>query len=120
LVSELTSSATEFKQQAAGSSKAAGAAMDKMVAAAIANGQALKESLAGGQPEVAAQVDAVLGKFVSKANELRTQLNSQQLGAGKALDEVGPSIISPSKPQDANKLLVGMYTSATRPCPASM
>eukprot|EP00775_Hariotina_reticulata_P011013 gene11013-11167_t len=92
LVSDLSSSAADFKLQAAGSSKAAGAAMDKMVAAAIAKGQALKEALAAGQPEVAAQVDAVLGKFVSKANELRTQLNSQQLGASKALDETAAAL----------------------------
>lgn len=70
------------------SAKTAGVAMDKMVGAAIAKGNALKETLAAGNPSVAAEVDAVLGKFVARANELRGQLNSHQLAAGKVLDEV--------------------------------
>jgi hypothetical protein len=37
---------------------------------------------------VAAQFDAVLTKFVVRANEIRSQLNSQQLGSTNALDEV--------------------------------
>lgn len=88
LVGELTSKAAALKREAGGSSKAAGAALDGMVASAISQGQALKESLGGLAPDAAAQVDAALGKFVATANGLRGQLNSQQLGAGRVLDEV--------------------------------
>jgi hypothetical protein len=37
---------------------------------------------------VSAQVDAVLSRFVVRANAIRSQLNNQQLNAGSALDEV--------------------------------
>lgn len=43
---------------------------------------------AAGKPEVEAQIDAVLSRFVARANEVRNQLNSQAWGPGKALDEV--------------------------------
>lgn len=93
-MADIASSTAEAKKHVGGSSKAAGAAMDKMVAAAICKGQTLKETLAAGKPEVAAQVDAVLGKFVARANELRAQLNTQQLGPGRVLDEVGWTALS--------------------------
>lgn len=35
-----------------------------------------------------AQIDAVLSRFVARANEVRNQLNSQAWGPSKALDEV--------------------------------
>jgi hypothetical protein len=43
---------------------------------------------AGGRPDVEAQIDAVLSRFVARANEVRNQLNSQAWGPSKALDEV--------------------------------
>lgn len=43
---------------------------------------------AAGKPEVEAQIDAVMSRFVARANEVRNQLNSQAWGPGKALDEV--------------------------------
>eukprot|EP00879_Flechtneria_rotunda_P015351 GHRR01016047.1.p1 GENE.GHRR01016047.1~~GHRR01016047.1.p1 ORF type:complete len:495 (+),score=199.38 GHRR01016047.1:155-1639(+) len=93
LVGDITSSAPEAKQQAAGSSKAAGTAMDKMVAAVIAQGHDLKATTAAAsQPDVAAQLDAAMSKFVARANELRAQLNSQQLEASKVLDQSAAAV----------------------------
>lgn len=43
---------------------------------------------AAGRPDVEAQIDAVLSRFVARANEVRNQLNSQAWGPSKALDEV--------------------------------
>jgi hypothetical protein len=93
-VADISSSTADLKKQAGSNTKAAGAAMDKMVAAAIAKGQTLKETLAAGKPDVAAQIDAVLGKFVARANELRSQLNSKQMDAGAVLDQVRMSVCS--------------------------
>lgn len=44
---------------------------------------------AAGKPDVEAQIDAVMSKFVARANEVRNQLNSQAWSPDKALDEVG-------------------------------
>lgn len=41
-----------------------------------------------GKPEVEAQIDAVMSKFVARANEVRNQLNSQAWSPDRALDEV--------------------------------
>jgi hypothetical protein len=87
-LSDATAGIADAKKTAGSSSKAAGVAMDRLVATAIERGRAVKES----HPDVAGQVDAVLTKFVARANDVRAQLSSQQLGASRALDEVGPCL----------------------------
>jgi hypothetical protein len=42
---------------------------------------------------VEAQIDAVLSRFVARANEVRNQLNSQAWGPSKALDEVSHATV---------------------------
>jgi hypothetical protein len=43
---------------------------------------------AAGKPDVEAQIDAVMSRFVARANEVRNQLNSQAWSSDRALDEV--------------------------------
>lgn len=92
-------STAELKSAAGGNVKAAGTAVDRAVGAAIAKGNALKETLAVGSPDGSAQVEAVMAKFVARANDVRGQLNSQQLSAGKALDEVGSDATKGTAPE---------------------
>lgn len=60
---------------------------------------------AAGQPDVEAQIDAVMSRFVARANEVRNQLNSQAWSSDKALDEV-------RQPQGTNRLRLQQPTQA--------
>lgn len=88
-IDSLVSSSTADLSASSSSTKAAGLAMDRVVGSAIAKSHSLKESLAAGNPTASSQIDTALTKFVARANELRGQLNSKQVAAGKAVSEVG-------------------------------
>jgi hypothetical protein len=63
---------------------------------------------AAGKPDVEAQIDAVMSRFVARANEVRNQLNSQAWSSDKALDEVRQTQSTNSATRNSLCRLVGL------------